>query len=75
MPNMSKFDRRLLFERLWQLRALYRLRGDWDATSAISIDDAVAYALRLLDEPNDLDVALGIDGAGDATAPGSDSKR
>jgi hypothetical protein len=75
MPNMSKFDRRLLFERLCQLRALYRLRGDWDATSAISIDDAVAYAVHLLDEPNDLDVALGIEQAGDATAPGSDSKR
>jgi hypothetical protein len=71
---MSTFERRQQFEALCQLRALYRLRGDWDATSTISIDDAVAYAVRLLEEPRLLTVALGIESADDATTPGSDSR-
>ena len=36
--------RRQFFDRLCQLQALYRLRGDYDATSAISIAGAVAHA-------------------------------
>ena len=39
---MTKWEKRQYFERLVQLRALYRLRGDDDSTVAISIDDTVA---------------------------------
>jgi hypothetical protein len=73
--NMNKYERRQQFEVLCQLRALYRLRGDWDATSTISIDEVVAYAVRLLEEPDTLAVALGIDGSNDAAAPNPDPKR
>jgi hypothetical protein len=38
---MTKWERRQYFERLVQLRALYRLRGADDSTVAISIEDAV----------------------------------
>jgi hypothetical protein len=72
---MSTFERRQQFEALCQLRALYRLRGDWDATSTISIDEVVAYAVRLLEEPDALAVALGIDESSDTAAQSRDSKR
>ena len=39
---MMKWEKRQYFERLVQLRALYRLRGDDDSTVAISIDDTFA---------------------------------
>jgi hypothetical protein len=70
---MSKFERRQHFEALCQLRALYRLRGDWDATSTISIDEVVAYAVRLLEEPDVLAVALAMDAVEKVAAPDSDS--
>ena len=38
---MTKWERRQYFERLVQLRALYRLRGADDSTVAISIGDAI----------------------------------
>ena len=47
---MTKYERRLFFDRLVQLRALYRLRGSDDSTVAISIEDAIAHAERLIDE-------------------------
>ena len=72
---MGTFERRRHFEALCQLRALYRLRGDWDATSTISIDEAIAYAVRLLEEPDTLAVALGNDESSDTAAPSQDSKR
>jgi hypothetical protein len=72
---MSKFERRQHFEALCQLRALYRLRGDWDATSTISIDEVIAYAVRLLEEPDTLAEAIGIEGAADAAATNPDSRR
>ena len=72
---MSKFERRQHFEALCQLRALYRLRGDWDATSTISIDEVIAYAARLLEDPGTLAAAIGIESADDAAAPNPDSKR
>ncbi len=49
---MTKYERRLFFDRLVQLRALYRLRGSDDSTVAISIDDVIALAERLIDEPD-----------------------
>jgi len=72
---MSKFERRQQFEALCQLRALYRLRGDWDATSTISIDEVIAYAVRLLEDPDTLASAIGIDEPSDTAAQSRDSKR
>ncbi len=72
---MGTFERRRHFETLCQLRALYRLRGDWDATSTISIDEVIAYAVRLLAEPDTLAVAIGIEGVDDTAAPRPDAKR
>jgi len=72
---MGTFERRQHFEAICQLRALYRLRGDWDATSTISIDEVIAYAVRLLAEPDTLAVAIGIEGADHAAAPRPDAKR
>jgi hypothetical protein len=48
---MTKYERRQFFDRLVQLRALYRLRGSDDSTVAISIHDVIALAERLIDEP------------------------
>ena len=72
---MGTFERRQHFEAICQLRALYRLRGDWDATSTISIGEVIAYAVRLLSEPDTLAVAIGIEGADDVAAPKPDAKR
>jgi len=49
---MTRYERRQLFERLVQLRALYRLRGADDLVVEMSVDAAIAYAECLLtDEP------------------------
>jgi len=45
---MTKYERRLFFERLVQLRALYRLRGSDDSVAVIAIDEAIAHGERLL---------------------------
>jgi hypothetical protein len=72
---MNKYERRQQFEALCHLRALYRLRGDWDATSTISIDEAVTYGIRLLEEPDVLAVALATDAVDKVAAPDPDLKR
>lgn len=72
---MSKFERRQHFEAICQLRALYRLRGDWDATSTISIDEVIAYAACLLEDPDALATAIGTEGIDDTATPNPDSKR
>ena len=41
---MTRYERRQFFDRLVQLRALYRLRGSDDSTVAISIRDAIELA-------------------------------
>jgi hypothetical protein len=41
---MTKWERRQYFERLVQLRAIYRLRGADDSTVALSIEDAIELA-------------------------------
>ena len=41
---MTKYERRRFFERLVELRALYRLRGSDDSTAEMPIDEAMAYA-------------------------------
>jgi hypothetical protein len=72
---MTRFERRRFFERLCQLRALYRLRTDDDMTSAISIAATIAYAERLLGDSNALAEALGSDDAGDPSATTSATRR
>ena len=47
---MTKYERRRFFERLVQLRALYRLRGSDDSVAAMPIDEAIAYGERLLSD-------------------------
>jgi hypothetical protein len=56
---MSKWELRRFFERLVQLRALYRLRGSDDDTVTISVPDVLAYAARLVDDPLALANAIG----------------
>ena len=41
MNEMGTYERRMHFDRLCQLRALYQLRGEWDSTPTLSIEDAV----------------------------------
>jgi hypothetical protein len=45
---MTRYERRQFFERLVQLRALYRLRGADDLVVEMSVDAAIAYAECLL---------------------------
>jgi hypothetical protein len=71
---MTRFERRRFFERLCQLQALYRLRGEDDATSAISIAGAIAHAEYLLVDVAALAEALGAD-AGDPSETSSDTQR
>ena len=63
--EMGTYERRMYFDRLCQLRGLYRLRGEWDSTSTLSIEDAITYAAHLLDAPGTLAEILGPDAAGD----------
>ena len=58
---MTKYERRRFFERLVQLRALYRLRGGDDSVAEITIDDAIAYGERLLSDATALAAVLGPD--------------
>jgi hypothetical protein len=50
---MTKYERRQFFDRLVELRALYRLRGPDDATVEITIEAAIALAEQRLDEQHD----------------------
>jgi hypothetical protein len=43
---MTKYERRRFFERLVQLRALYRLRGSDDSEAAMGIDAVIEYGER-----------------------------
>ena len=65
MNEMGTYERRMHFDRLCQLRALYQLRGEWDSTPTLSIEDAVAYAEHLHDATGTLAEILGPDAAGD----------
>lgn len=56
---MTKHERRQFFDRLVQLRALYRLRGSDDSTAEMSIDEAIAYAERLIDDADALAATIG----------------
>ena len=46
---MNKYERRRQFEEFCRLRAIYRLRSEYDSTSTISVAEAIAFAERLMD--------------------------
>lgn len=71
---MTRFERRRFFERLCQLQALYRLRGEDDATSVISIEGTIAHAEYLLVDVAALAEAIGAD-ATDPSATSSETQR
>jgi hypothetical protein len=47
---MTKYERRRFFERLVQLRALYRLRGSDDSEAGLGIDAAIEYGERRMSD-------------------------
>ncbi len=58
---MTRYERRQFFERLVQLRALYRLRGTDDSVAVIPVDAAIEYGEFLLADDRGLAEALGPD--------------
>jgi hypothetical protein len=58
---MTKYERRQFFERLVQLRALYRLRGPDDSEAEMPIDEAIAYGEKLMAETPTLAEVMGAD--------------
>jgi hypothetical protein len=48
--EMTRYERKRFFERLVELRALYRLRGSDDSVAEMSVDAAIGFAERLLAE-------------------------
>ena len=46
---MNKFERRQQFEEFCRLRALYRLRSEYDSVPTMSVAEAIAFAERLMD--------------------------
>ena len=58
---MTKYERRQFFERLVQLRSLYRLRGSDDSVATMPIDEAIDYGERLMADTVALAQALGPD--------------
>ena len=48
---MDKYSRRQYFDRLCELRNVYRGLGPDDATSVISIEAMIERAIELLDQP------------------------
>ena len=49
--EMDRYTRRQYFESLCSLRDAYGALGDDDTTSCISIEDAIAWAIDLLERP------------------------
>jgi hypothetical protein len=58
---MTKYERRQFFERLVQLRAIYRLRGSDDSAGVMLIDEAPVYVECLMDDALVLAEVLGAD--------------
>jgi hypothetical protein len=54
--DMSRYERRVWFERLVELRTAYREEST--ETTAMTVTDAMAYAERLFDDPTALEAAL-----------------
>ena len=58
---MTKYERRRFFDRLVQLRALYRLRGNDDSVAEMSIAEAIEFGETLMAETPSLAEVLGAD--------------
>jgi hypothetical protein len=72
---MTKYERRQFFERLVQLRALYRLRGPDDCEAEMPIDEAIAYGEKLMAETPTLAEVLGADDCLPQKSPARDTKQ
>ena len=72
---MTKYERRQFFERLVQLRALYRLRGADDSEAELSIDEAIAYGEKLIAETPTLAEVMGADECVPQNSPAPDAKQ
>ena len=72
---MTRYERRQFFDRLVQLRALYKLRGPDDSTVAISIDAVVEYAGRIAADADALAAALGPEASRPSGSSGPTSRR
>jgi hypothetical protein len=46
---MNTYERRRQFEEFCRLRAIYRLRSNYDSTPTLSVGQAIAFAEHLLD--------------------------
>ncbi len=55
---MTRYQTRRFFERLVELRALYRLRGTDDSVAVLSVDAAIEYGELLLADESRLAQAL-----------------
>jgi IS5 family transposase len=62
---MSKYDGRMFLERLVELRAAYKTTDH--AATTMSVQQAIAHALDLLDHPDRLDAILA-DGSPDTAS-------
>jgi hypothetical protein len=58
---MTKYERRRFFERLVQLRALYRLRGSDDSEAVMPIDTAIEYGERRMADARAVASVLSLD--------------
>ena len=72
---MTKYERRQFFERLVQLRALYRLRGPDDSAAEMPIDEAIAYGEKLMAETPTLAEVMGADECVPQNSPAPDAKQ
>lgn len=72
---MTRYERRQFFDRLVQLRALYRLRGTDDSTVAMSIEAVIDHAAHLYEDVDALAAAVGPDPAQRPGAPGPKSRQ
>ena len=64
--EMDRYSRRQHFESLCSLREAYGRLGADDTTTCISIEDVIAYAIDLLERPDE--AAIDADGAHPKTA-------
>ena len=55
---MNTYERRKQFEEFCRLRAIYRLRSEYDSASTMSVTEAIEYAERLLDPSRRSPVAM-----------------
>jgi hypothetical protein len=69
---MNRYERRTFFEELYWLRAIYPMRSEYDATSVMSVGEAIAYAMQLLDQH---DVAVASTAVATELSDRSDSRR